>query len=122
MDGFDTSKNVPDAPVRIFDTTLRDGEQSPGASMNAAEKLRLAVQLEKLGVDALSFASNPFYGPTGVGGLYVRRGTMVWPLLDGGVQENNKRAGSENLIGIIGMAAAAEIRRATRPRRRTAHR
>ena len=39
--------------VYIFDTTLRDGEQSPGASMNAAEKLRLAVQLEKLGVDIL---------------------------------------------------------------------
>jgi 2-isopropylmalate synthase len=39
--------------VFIFDTTLRDGEQSPGASMNAAEKLRLAMQLEKLGVDAI---------------------------------------------------------------------
>ena len=39
--------------VIIFDTTLRDGEQSPGASMNTAEKLRLAVQLEKLGVDVL---------------------------------------------------------------------
>ena len=39
--------------VIIFDTTLRDGEQSPGASMNAAEKLRLARQLEKLGVDAI---------------------------------------------------------------------
>jgi 2-isopropylmalate synthase len=39
--------------VKIFDTTLRDGEQSPGASMNAAEKLRLAIQLEKLGVDVL---------------------------------------------------------------------
>ena len=39
--------------VRIFDTTLRDGEQSPGASMNKAEKLRLAFQLEKLGVDIL---------------------------------------------------------------------
>ncbi|RPI70958.1 MAG: 2-isopropylmalate synthase, partial [Desulfobacteraceae bacterium] len=39
--------------VIIFDTTLRDGEQSPGASMNAAEKLRLASQLEKLGVDAI---------------------------------------------------------------------
>ena len=39
--------------VIIFDTTLRDGEQSPGASMNAAEKLRLAVQLEKLGVDVI---------------------------------------------------------------------
>ena len=42
-----------DNRVIIFDTTLRDGEQSPGASMNAAEKLRLATQLEKLGVDVI---------------------------------------------------------------------
>ena len=39
--------------VVIFDSTLRDGEQSPGASMNAAEKLRLAIQLERLGVDVI---------------------------------------------------------------------
>jgi len=67
------------------------------------------VDVQKLGVDLLSFASNPFYGPTGVGGLYVRRGTHLWPLLDGGVQENNRRAGTENLIGIIGMGVAAEL-------------
>lgn len=66
------------------------------------------VDVQKLGVDLLSFASNTFYGPTGAGGLYVRRGTKLWPLLDGGVQEHNKRAGAENLIGIIGMGAAAE--------------
>ncbi len=67
------------------------------------------IDVQKLGVDLLSFASNPFYGPTGVGGLYVRRGTHIWPLLDGGVQENNRRAGTENLIGIIGMGVAAEL-------------
>jgi cysteine desulfurase len=67
------------------------------------------VDVQKLGVDLLSFASNTFYGPTGAGGLYVRRGTRIWPLLDGGVQEQNKRAGAENLIGIIGMGAAAEV-------------
>jgi len=67
------------------------------------------VDVQKLGVDLLSFASNSFYGPTGVGGLYVRRGTHIWPLLDGGVQENNRRAGTENLIGIIGMGVAAEL-------------
>jgi len=67
------------------------------------------VDVQKLGVDLLSFASNPYYGPTGVGGLYVRRGTHLWPLLDGGVQENNRRAGTENLIGIIGMGVAAEL-------------
>ncbi len=66
------------------------------------------MDVRKLGVDLMSFASNPFYGPSGVGGLYIRRGTLVWPILDGGVQENNKRAGAENLIGIIGMGTAAE--------------
>jgi cysteine desulfurase len=66
------------------------------------------VDVQALGVDLLSFAANPFYGPPGVGGLYVRRGALVFPLLDGGVQENSKRAGTENLIGIIGMGVAAE--------------
>jgi len=67
------------------------------------------VDVEKLNVDLLSFASNPFSGPTGVGGLYIRRGTRIFPLLDGGVQENNKRGGTENLVGIIGMGKAAEL-------------
>ena len=65
--------------------------------------------VQALGVDLLSFASNTFYGPSGIGGLYVRRGVGIWPLMDGGVQENNKRAGTENLIGIIGMGVAAEL-------------
>lgn len=67
------------------------------------------VDVTKLGVDLLSFASNPFYGPAGAGGLYIRKGTKIWPLLDGGVQENNKRAGAENLIGLIGMGVAADL-------------
>lgn len=67
------------------------------------------IDVQKLGVDLLSFASSSFYGPMGVGGLYVRRGVGLWPLLDGGVQENSKRAGTENLIGIIGMGVAAEL-------------
>ena len=69
----------------------------------------MPIDVQKLGVDLLSFASNTFYGPTGVGGLYIRRGTRVFPLLEGGVQESNKRGGTENLIGIIGMGKAAEI-------------
>lgn len=69
------------------------------------------MDVQKLGVDLLSFASNTFYGPTGVGGLYIRRGTRVFPILDGGVQENNKRAGAENLIGIVGMGKAAQLAR-----------
>ncbi|MGD8268012.1 MAG: cysteine desulfurase family protein [Desulfobacterales bacterium] len=69
------------------------------------------MDVQKLGVDLMSFGSNTFYGPTGMGGLYIRRGALVWPLLDGGVQENNKRAGTENLIGIIGMGVAADAAR-----------
>ncbi len=67
------------------------------------------IDVQKLGVDLLSFASNPYYGPTGVGGLYVRKGLNIWPILDGGVQERNKRAGTENIVGIIGMGVAAEL-------------
>ena len=69
----------------------------------------IPVDVQDLGVDLLSFASNPYYGPAGVGGLYIKRGTAVWPMFDGGVQENNKRAGTENLIGIVGMGKAAEL-------------
>ncbi len=69
------------------------------------------VDVHDLGVDLMSFASNPFYGPTGVGGLYIRRGTNIWPIIDGGVQEKNRRAGTENLIGIIGLGAAADLAR-----------
>ena len=67
------------------------------------------LDVKKLGVDLLSFASNTFYGPVGVGGLFIRRGTRIFPLLEGGVQENNKRAGAENLIGIIGTGKAAAL-------------
>ena len=69
------------------------------------------IDVQQMGVDIMSFGSNAFCGPTGVGGLYIRRGTLVWPLLDGGVQENSKRAGTENLLGIIGMGVAADLAR-----------
>ena len=67
------------------------------------------IDVQSLNVDLMSFAANSFYGPPGVGGLYIRRGTRIFPLLEGGVQENNKRAGTENLIGILGMGKAAEL-------------
>jgi cysteine desulfurase len=69
------------------------------------------VDVQDLGVDLLSFSANQFNGPSGVGGLYIRKGTNLSPLLDGGGQENNRRAGTENLTGIIGMGVAAEIAR-----------
>jgi len=67
------------------------------------------VHVDALGVDLLSMAANQFYGPSGAGALYVRNGVEVAPLLDGGIQENGLRAGTQNMIGIVGMGKAAEL-------------
>lgn len=77
----------------------------------------IPVDVKELGVNLLSLAANQFYGPPGTGALYVRKGTPVWPLLDGGVQEGKRRAGTENLICIVGMGAAAEMARLEMPER-----
>ena len=69
----------------------------------------IPVDVEEFGVDLLSMAANQFYGPSGVGALYVRTGTKIAPLLDGGIQENGLRAGTQNMIGIVGMGKAAEL-------------
>jgi len=77
----------------------------------------IPVDVQELGVNLLSLAANQFYGPPGVGALYIRKGTPVWPLLDGGTQENKRRAGSENLIGIVGLGEAAALAQAGMPER-----
>ena len=83
-------------------------------AVQAAGKLSLAVA--ELGVAALSVSSHKFYGPKGVGFLYLRNGTPFWPLLTGGSHEQDRRAGTENVPLIVGMATAftlAEAERAT---------
>ena len=77
----------------------------------------IPVDVQELGVNLLSLAANQFYGPAGVGALYIRKGTPIWPLIDGGLQENKRRAGAENLIGIVGMGMAAEMARVEMPER-----
>jgi cysteine desulfurase len=67
---------------------------------------RIPVDADALGVDMLALSAHKFYGPRGIGALYVRKGTPISPLLYGGAQERGRRAGTENTAGIIGMAAA----------------
>jgi len=70
---------------------------------------KLPVDLRKLPVDLLAISGHKLHAPKGVGVLYVRRGTKILPLIMGGHQEGGKRAGTENVPGIIGLGKACEL-------------
>ncbi len=70
---------------------------------------KLPVDVRSIPVDVMSFASHKFHGPKGVGGLFVRKGVRMRPLLVGGPQERSRRGGTENVPGIVGMGKAAEL-------------
>jgi len=69
----------------------------------------ISVNVDDLGVDMLTLSAHKFYGPKGVGVLYIRKGTKLKPLYHGGGQERKFRPGTENHVGIIGLAKALEI-------------
>ncbi|MCX5818235.1 MAG: cysteine desulfurase family protein [Proteobacteria bacterium] len=77
----------------------------------------IPINVDELGVDLLSMAANQFYGPSGAGALYIRPKTEIFPLIDGGTQENNRRAGTQNILGNVGMGKAAELARMEMPQR-----
>ena len=67
------------------------------------------IDVKELGVDMLSLSAHKFNGPKGVGALYIRKGVRIENLIEGGAQEKGKRAGTENLAGIVGLAEAITI-------------
>jgi cysteine desulfurase len=75
----------------------------------------LELDVERLGVDAMSLSAHKFYGPKGTGILYLRKATPFLPQQDGGSQERDRRAGTENVPGIVGTGLALELAEGRRP-------
>ena len=72
----------------------------------------LKIDVNEMGIDLLSLSAHKFYGPKGVGALYIREGTPFIPFMDGGSQEQGRRSSTQNVPGIVGLGKASEIARA----------
>ena len=70
---------------------------------------KISIKVKEIGCDVLSISGHKFHAPQGVGALYVRKGTMLEPLFYGGSHERSRRAGTENVPGIVGLGKAAEL-------------
>jgi cysteine desulfurase len=109
--------------VSVMTANSEVGTIEPIAAIAAAAKARgvlvhtdavaaagsVALDVQALGVDALSLAGDQFYGPKGGAALFVRKSVRILPLIDGGIQEGGRRGGTENVPAIVGLGRAARL-------------
>ncbi len=97
-------------PIKEIGQAIKDKKPDIIFHTDAVQTVgKIQVDVNDLGVDLLSMSAHKIYGPKGVGALYIRRGTKILPYMTGGAQESNRRAGTENIPGIVGFGKAAEL-------------
>jgi cysteine desulfurase len=95
-------------PIREIGKLARDNNLLFHVDAVAAAG-KVPINVKEENIDLLSISSNDMYGPKGVGALYIKQGTKILPVIQGGGQENGLRSGTENIPGIVGMGKAAEL-------------
>jgi cysteine desulfurase len=96
-------------PVRAIGAIAR--EAGVAFHVDAVQTFgKVEIDVDAMAIDALSFSSHKIYGPKGIAGLYVRRGTKMVSIQHGGEHERRRRAGTENVPGIVGLGRAVEVR------------
>jgi cysteine desulfurase len=101
-------KNTP--PQSLPQGEGRRGGVFPYFHTDASQAAKyLDINVDKLGVDLMTLSAHKIYGPKGIGGLYVRKGTKINPIIYGGGQQGQLRSGTENVPGIVGFARALEL-------------
>ena len=95
-------------PIREIGKIARENEIFFHVDAVAAAG-KVPINVEEENIDLLSISSNDMYGPKGMGALYIKKGTRIQPVIQGGGQERGLRSGTENTPGIVGMGQAAEI-------------
>lgn len=95
-------------PIEAIGALCR--ERKIGFHSDAVQSLgKVPIDVKTMNTDMLAFSAHKIYGPKGVGVLYLKKGTKVWPVIDGGSQERGLRSGTENVAGIVGMGKACEL-------------